>query len=67
MFSALCEIETLRKRINIVIALAPIVKIGRVDDNTFFASLARRIPKLLQYTQSWGIHEFFDEDWSSIN
>jgi len=67
MFSALCENEMLRAHINIVIALAPIAKIGRVDDNTFFASLARRIPKLLQYTQSWGIHEFFDEDWSSIN
>ena len=47
MFSALTENEALRTRINIVIALAPIAKIGRVDDNTFFASLARRIPKLL--------------------
>ena len=67
MFSALVENEKLRAQINIVIALAPIAKIGRSDDNSFFASLARRIPKLLQYTQSWGIHEFFDENWSSIN
>jgi predicted alpha/beta hydrolase len=47
MFSALSEDELLQAHINIVIALAPIAKIGRVDDNTFFASLARRIPKLL--------------------
>jgi hypothetical protein len=63
MFSALAENEALQARINIVIALAPIAKIGRVDDNTFFASLSKRIPILLQCTQSWGIHEFFDEDW----
>ena len=63
MFSALTEDDKLKDKINIFIALAPIAKIGRVDDNTYFAVMSRRIPLMLQYTYKWGVHEFFNENW----
>ena len=66
MFYALTENSYLHHKINLALCLAPIAKVGN-DNETFYQVFHKTIPRLVQLTQSLGMHELFGANWNSIN
>ena len=66
MFSALADgYGDLQNKINVFIALAPIIHVHGTHDN-FIYTISKSIPLVKTFLDSVNIHEFFGPQWNNI-